>query len=259
MESASGALSIKGDIALRGGEILWLSRNFYMKEGRIAFNETQDNIDPRITVRAETRERDESGSPVTITLTAMNQPVSTFNPQFTASPAKSENEVMALLGQVVSADSENAGEVAVAGGDYLVNALVMRRIENALRAIGNFDIFSIRTAMLQNAVKQSQRGGDENEFGFGNFFDNSTVYIGKYFGSSVYVDALLRWTYDETKSDDNSDMNRLVFQPDIGFELSSPFVNIRWDLAPDIEEMQKTNNISLVPATSITLSWKISF
>ena len=260
MDSASGALSIRGDIALRGGEILWLSRNFYMKEGSIAFNETQDNIDPRITVRAETRERDENGVSVTITLAATNQPVSTFNPRFSASPAKSESEVMALLGQVVSADSENAGEVAVAGGDYIVNALVMRRIENSLRELGNFDIFSIRTAVLQNAVKQSQRSSsDENQTSFGNFFDNSTVYIGKYFGSSMYVDALMRWTYDENKTSENGDVNRLVFQPDIGFELSSPFVNIRWDLAPDLEEMQKNNNVSLVPATSITLSWKIQF
>ena len=260
MDSASGALTLRGDIALRGGEILWLSRNFYMKEGRIVFNETQDNIDPRITVRAETRERDENGSAVTITLTATNQPVSTFNPHFAASPAKSESEVMALLGQVVSADSERASDVAVAGGDYLVNALVMRRIENSLRELGNFDIFSIRTAVLQNAVKQSQRNNtEENQTTFGNFFDNSTVYIGKYFGSSVYVDALMRWTYDETKSNENGDVNRLAFQPDFGFELSSPFVNIRWDIAPDIEEMQKNNNVSLVPATSITLSWKISF
>lgn len=260
IDSTSGLFAIKGDAALRGGEIIWLSRNFYMKEGRILFNETQDNIDPRISVRAETRERDESGNAVTIILTAQNQPVSSFTPHFSATPAKSEAEIMTLLGQVVSGDSENAREVVVASGDYLVNAVVMRRIENSLRELGNFDIFSIRTSVLQNAVKQTNQGNSrENEPTFGNFFDNSTVYIGKYFGSSVYVDTLMRWSYDEKKSNENGDVSSLVFQPDIGFELSSPFVNIRWDLAPNIEEMQKSNNMLLVPATSITLSWKISF
>ncbi|MCR5723738.1 MAG: translocation/assembly module TamB, partial [Treponema sp.] len=259
LSTGTGDFSLKGDIALRGGEIIWLNRNFYMKEGRIVFNENQDILDPRLTVRAETRERDSGGNAVTISLSASSQPVSRFNPRLSASPAKSEAEIMELLGQVVSADSDSIGSVAMAGGDYLVNAMVMRRIETALRDLTNFDIFSVRTMVLQNAVSQSTRSNSsENSTTFGNFFDNSAVYIGKYFGSSVYVDALMQWTYDETKSVDNGDVSSLVFHPEFGFEMSSPFVNIRWGIAPDVEALQ-TRKPWFVPSASITLSWKISF
>ena len=257
LDTRTESLAFKGQISLRGGEIVWLNRNFYMKEGAMVFNETQDNFDPRLTVRAETRERDEAGNQVTITLSVINQTISQFNPRFTATPAKSEKEIYELLGQVVSADSENAAILAMAGGDYLVQATVMRGVENALRELTNFDIFSIRTNILQNAVKQSfDKNSTNNQLTVGNFFDNSAVYVGKYFGSAMYVDALMHWTYDETKLGDDTSVSGLVFQPEFGLEMASPYVNIRLGVAPDLEAIQKS---LWMPSTSITLSWKHSF
>lgn len=255
-DGAGGDFSLKGDVALRGGQIEWLNRNFYMKEGRIVFNESQDMIDPRITVRAETRERDTNGNHVTITLSAMNQPVSSFSPQFSASPAKSEAEIMSLLGQVITADVESAGQLGGAAGDMLLQSVIISRLESAVRNTLRLDIFSVRTNFLQNVVKiNTDRNYADRSARFSNYFDNSTVYIGKYFGSSLYADALMHWTYDETKSGEIGSVGNLVFQPEFSFELSSPFVNIRWGIAPSIEAIR--NNL-WVPSTSITLSWKFS-
>lgn len=259
-DSYSGDLEFKSDITLRGGEISWLNRNFYMKEGRIVFNETQDSIDPKVTVRAETRERDDNGNMVTITLSANNQPVSTFNPTFTATPAKSEREIMRLLGQVVSADSSGVSDIFGAGGDWLVQSTVMRRVENTLRELLNFDIVSIRTNVLQNSLKLSMDENTKNkQLSVGNFIDNSTVYIGKYFGSSIYLDSMLHWTYDEHKINNGTSVNGVVFQPEIGFEMASPFANIRLQVAPDIDSLQKGLLSTWVPSTSLTLSWKYAF
>ena len=231
-----------------------------MKEGRIVFNETQDSIDPKVTVRAETRERDENGNMVTITLSANNQPVSTFNPTFTATPAKSEREIMNLLGQVISADSSGAGEFGGAFGDLFLQSTVMRRVENTLRELLNFDIVSIRTNVVQNSLKLSMDESTNNkQLSVGNFMDNSTVYVGKYFGSSIYLDSMLHWTYDEHKIDNGSSVNGLVFQPEIGFEMASPFANIRLQVAPDIDSLQKGLLNTWVPSTSMTLSWKFAF
>ncbi|MBQ0051453.1 MAG: hypothetical protein KBT11_05250 [Treponema sp.] len=255
-----GDFEIQSDISLRGGEIAWLNRNFYMKEGRVVLNESRDKMDPRITVHAETRERDENGNIITIILSAENEPISSFNPRFTASPAKSEQEIMALLGQVIAADSENIAQVATAGGDYLLQATVMRRIENTLRELLNFDIFSIRTNVLQNSLKLTMdRNTANKQVSIGNFIDNSTVYVGKYFGSSIYVDTLLHWTYDENKAENGATVNDIVFQPEVGFEMSSPYVNIRLGVAPDIDALRKGDLGMWVPATSMTLSWKYSF
>ena len=98
-----------------------------------------------------------------------------------------------------------------------------------------------------------------NTNSFGNYFDNSTVYIGKYFGSALYADALLQWTYDSSKYEKDNPVSGIVFQPELGFELSSPFANIRWNLAPNLGSFEGSWYdplvASLVPATSITLSW----
>ncbi|MBQ1672026.1 MAG: translocation/assembly module TamB domain-containing protein, partial [Treponema sp.] len=255
MDTSSNQWALEGDVALRGGEVFYFSRNFYLKEGRITLNETQAKFDPVLTVRAETRERDENGNSVTISLAAQNQPLSQFNPTFTASPARSESEIMEMLGQILTGDSTSMGSFAVTAGDFVTQTLILRKVEKGLRDLLNFDIFSIRTSLLQNAITQNMSSQSKNTT-FGNYFDNTTVYIGKYFGNSVYVDGLLRWTYDENDVLYNDSENGgLVFQPEFGLELMAPFANIRWQFAPEMGQLQE----SWVPATSVTLSWRFSF
>ena len=90
----------------------------------------------------------------------------------------------------------------------------------------------------------------------GNFLDNTTVYIGKYLGDTLYADAMLHLTYSENLAKKDTQTGGLVFQPEIGLELPSPFALIRWSIAPDLNS--DWNNL-LVPYTSISLSWKFNF
>lgn len=258
VDTAAGLWSLKSDIVLRGGELSYLNRNFYLKQGRLVLNETQDHFDPNITVRAETRERDSKGENITIILSAISQNLSRFNAVLSSIPAKSETEIMGLLGQIISGDATSVGNLVVSGMDYGVQITVLRKIENALRDLCNFDIFSIRTTALQNTIMQGLDIGNrpKNNSVIGNLFDNSTVYIGKYFGSDVYADALMHWTYDRKKAGANQAIgNGLVFQPEIGLEFNAPFANIRWKFAPDLSDFQE----SWAKATSVTLSWRLSF
>ncbi|WP_298592171.1 response regulator transcription factor, partial [uncultured Rothia sp.] len=62
--------------------------------------------DPRITLRAEIRDRDESGEPIRLILTAKDQPLFEFNPTLNSDPPRSSNEIMQLLGQVAIGDNE---------------------------------------------------------------------------------------------------------------------------------------------------------
>ncbi|MDE5776810.1 MAG: hypothetical protein K2H67_08025, partial [Treponemataceae bacterium] len=90
----------------------------------------------------------------------------------------------------------------------------------------------------------------------GNYLDGTTVYIGKYLGDSMFVDAMLRMDYDENRTGDKYTLNGLSFRPEIGFELESPFANVRWSIAPDFEDLV---NLRLVQNTALTLSWKFNF
>ena len=255
MDTANQLWSIEGDVALRGGEVFYFSRNFYLKEGRVVLKETQSRFDPRITIRAETREHKDDGDLVTVTLSAQNQLFSEFSPVLSATPPMSQDELLSMMGQLLSGDSDNVGQFIVSAGDFVTQTMFVRKFEKALRDFTNFDIFSVRTPLLQNAVNIRSNSGSKSNT-FGNYFDNTTVYIGKYFGNDVYVDGLLQWTYDESVAENSGTLGSgLVFQPEFGLELAAPFANIRWQFAPEMGELQK----SWVPATSITLSWRLTF
>ncbi len=257
MDTTSDMWNAKGDIALRGGEVSYLSRNFYIKEGRVVLDENQNSINPLITLKAETREKDSDGKSVTIVLSAQNQYLDTFRPVLSSIPAKSETEIMNILGQVVTGDSESFSNFLVAGVDYAAQVTVLQNLTNSLRELLNFDIFSLRSTILQQAIKNglNMNENNSNNGSLSNLFDNTTVYIGKYLGSSVYADAQLRWVYNESADNLWGSTGALQFQPELGFELDAPFANIRWNFAPDIGNLQN----SWIPATSITLSWSFTF
>ena len=88
--------------------------------------------------------------------------------------------------------------------------------------------------------------------------DNSTVYVGKYFGDAIYADAMLQVVYDEAKLDRNKLFSGLHLQPEIGFEMNSPYATIRWSISPDIADKSFFRNL-LVPSTSLTISKKWQF
>ena len=259
-DMSNGDMELDGELAFRSGDISYLSRNFYLKNGSMRFNSNDPTFNPLISVQAETRERDDYGNDVRIILTANNQYLLNFNAQFSSIPAKSEAEIRSLLGQIAVGDSERVSSLIFATGDYAIQSTIGRSIENKLRDFLNFDILSVRTNVLQNALNYGLLDRTENSenssFGFGNFFDNSTVYIGKYFGSSLYVDALMHWSYDKTKVDDKFTAGGLVFRPEFGLEIEAPFGNLRWNMAPDINGIR---NDRFVSSTSVTLSWKFSF
>lgn len=256
-DEAENSYSLDGLIKFKTGDVSYLNRNFYLKSGALRFNGSDSALNPLISVQAETRERDENGDNLLIVLSANNQYLSDFEPSISSIPAKSELEIRQILGQIVRADSDDMTSFLLATGDYALQSTFGRMIEGKLRDLLNFDILSIRTMILQNALKQSLSSEkDKNNLGIGNFLDNSTVYIGKYFGSSLYVDALLHWSYDENRVDDKTTTGGLVFKPELGIEIESPLANIRWNMAPDIDALM---NNRIVSSTSVTLSWKFAF
>ncbi|MCR4743540.1 MAG: translocation/assembly module TamB, partial [Treponema sp.] len=254
IDSDSNTYEVDGSLNLKSGDVAYLNRNFYIKEGSIKFNPA-DISNPLVTLRAETRERDQDGENVKIILSADNQYLKDLKPRFYSEPAKSEMEIQNLLGQIITADSSGATSFIAAASDYAFQSMVFRKTENKLRDLFNFDIFSLRTNVLQNSLDLYSNNFQNQRVGIGNLFDNSTVYIGKYLGSSLYVDAMLQVSFEDNINN-IAKPGSLLFQPDFGLELESPFGNIRWNLAPDINALMHNQ---FVPSTSVSVSWKFSF
>lgn len=255
--SQDGKITLDGNVPLRSGEIIYLNSSFYIKEGLVEFSDKDDGINPYVTLKAEIREKDESNNDVKISLSVEHQRISELSPKLSSSPAKSEKEIMELLGNIVTANSSDVSSFMLATGDYALQTMVMRKVENALRDLLNFDILSIRTMVVQNALKYSvSNDSDRQGLKVGNFFDNTTVYIGKYFGSALYADAMLRLSYDKSRINDKSTLQGLILNPEFGLEMESPIANIRWSVAPDLSDLSK-QKIMLIP--SLTLSWSFNY
>ena len=259
LDSETDFFELNGDLILRGGSIVALGRTFYLREGRLLFNDKQGTLDPLITVRAEMRETDSEGDNVKIFLTAENQKLSAFSPSFSSSPAKSESEIMALLGQIVIPEDTDSirdfGINVLAGGlNYVAQTTAVKEVEDRLRDLFKFDIFSLRTTILQNALLVGLNNNN-NSATIGNYLDNSSVYIGKYFGNAMYLDALLHFDYNASLVETGRSITGLSLEPEIGFELDSPFALIRWSLSPSIGNI---NNF-WIPDVSVGFSWKLMF
>jgi hypothetical protein len=264
-DSEADTVDLLGDILLRSGQIEYFNRTFYLLSNtssppRIVFDENTDSIDPLLSVRAEIRESDENGEQVRITMQATNQRFSDFTASFTASPPKSEAEIMSLLGQIFIGNNENGVQFLIGGGTSFVQNYLFHTIEDGLRDLLKFDIFSIRTMAFQNILENRlDVAGLRKPLTAGNIFNNSTVYIGKSFGSSIYFDTLVHFLYDETKELVDPKSNGIIFQPEIGLEMSAPFANIRMSLSPEIGGDEFSVISAFVSAASLTVSWKFSF
>jgi hypothetical protein len=273
-DSMLNSFDLRGDILLRGGEIEYLSRTFYLREGRVFFDGNTETLDPLVTLRAEIRETDTAGEQIRITLSATNQRLSELDATFSSSPPRSESEIYALFGKILLGNTEDSTKFLVGGisnfvGGMLQNA-VLQQMEEGLRNLLKFDIFSVRTLAAQNIItslipnsqateQQVSATESQKTLSAGNIFDNTTVYIGRYFGSSVYVDTLVLFTYDEALEIVNPVSNGIVITPEVGLEMSAPFATIRWSLAPVLRPGEMSFASVLVSSASVTLSWKLSF
>jgi hypothetical protein len=264
-DTESGRYTVEGDINLRSGEIFYFQRNFYIREGILTFNESDIQFEPKISARAEARDRTDDG-PVTVSMIIDSSPLRSFTPRFESNPPLSQAEIFSLLGQnLTGAPSEGTNDAlwnfASAGSDFLTQFYVFRRFERVVRDNLRLDMFSIRTNILQNAAIQAigLREPVDRNSGVGNYFDNTTVFLGKYFGPDVFGQMMLSFRYDE---------NRVIFgdisqggltlwggislEADLGFEIRGPLFDMQFNFIP-----RHWENL-FIDDLSFTLSWKKS-
>ena len=206
------------------------------------------------------------GQPLTINLTAKEQhlDLERFRPVITTSPpmAMSDSDTMNLMGQVALGDLKNSNvlkETLLNASDILANIGLMKKLEQKARDVLHVDVFSVRSLLIQNVILENLfRSSNDKPLTIGNYFDNTSVYIGKYFGSAIYADAMLHLSYYDPLSAKTDSVRKpiygnLLFQPEIGFEMNTPFALLRWHIAPS------SLDSLFVSDTGLTLSWKFSY
>jgi len=253
-DSMAKRFTMNGEVKLRSGEIFYLERNFYIREGTLLFRENEVDFDPKISARAEIRDQSEIG-PVTISMIIDEAPLRSFSPRFVSTPPLSQLEIYSLLGQAPQGEQWNlAASVAM---DSLAQFTVINRLQRQVRDFMGLDMLSMRTQLLQNVVVQaagaagSQITGNTSDkpYRLGNYFDNTTVFIGKFIGTDLFGEALLSFKYDENKIN----WGGLVLEPELGFELRNPLFDIQFNMS-----LLHPENL-FIDDISFSLVWRRSF
>ena len=250
-DSMAQRYTMNGDVKLRSGEIFYLERNFYLREGTLFFRENETQFDPYITARAEIRDQADIG-PVTISMIIDNAPLRSFTPRFVSSPSLSQIEIYSILGQ--NPQGEDARNLATSAVfDSLAQFTVLGRLQRQVRNFLGLDMLSFRTQLFQNMIIQVTGGrlsGNPSgrEYRVGNYFDNTTVFIGKFLGTDLFGEALFSLRYDENKMD----WGGLVFEPEFGLEMRNPdLFDIRFTMVPLHPENMFIDDVSF----SFTRRW----
>ncbi|MCP5514318.1 MAG: translocation/assembly module TamB domain-containing protein [Spirochaetales bacterium] len=265
---SAGTFEMTGNIKIQGGEIFYFSQNFFLKQGEISFDENQDEFDPRITARAEIRERTTDNKEVKIALILQDNPLSNFSPRFESTPPLNENDIYTLLGQGIY--SQFGGENITFGsallgagtsGSQLIGLL--RPFENQMRNMLNLDLFFIRTQFIENAllsdILTEKNNTEATQSGLNSYFDNTSIFMGKYFGEYFFLEGLLRFnsldfdTY-EYNYYDVPDFMGLYLETELSLEVDTPLFLLDITLYPRINNFYE----SLVD-TSLQLSWRFSY
>jgi hypothetical protein len=114
-------------------------------------------------------------------------------------------------------------------------------------------MLSIRTRIIQNAVVSGVGGLGQSEpvdrNRIGNYFDNTTVSIGKYVGQDMFIHGTITMRYDEN----TQTFGGMKIEPDIGIEWQNPYFNIRWNFFPEHPQNWWVND------NSVTLSWSRTY
>ena len=271
-DTLTGQYSLNSDITIRSGELYYFDRSFYIRQGSLVLRESEQKFEPRLNARAEIRDRTDSG-PVTISMIVENESLFNFVPRFEANPILTQLEIYSLLGQNLggitgSEDADAAQRFILSSATDILAQLVMnseffnqfisvRQIERQIRNFLGLDMFSVRTKILQNAVSNVNITGSDpvdRNSRVGNYFDNTTVSIGKYIGQYMFIQGML-WVRNDERI---TDYGGLRLEPEVSIEMQNPLFNIRWSFFPGAQGNSNPENWG-VKDNSITLLWSRSF
>ncbi|WP_319561256.1 translocation/assembly module TamB domain-containing protein [Marispirochaeta sp.] len=265
-DSGNETLAVKGNIEIQGGIILYFQRNFFIKEGAVQFNENELKFDPLLSARAELREIDEEGESVQIFLVLDERPFSQFSPRFESIPSKTDAEIAALLGYSIFGGSTGEpitpSDALIQTSDLLLGQLgIVRSFEQSMKEIFSLDLFSIRTQILQNILldrmvveEQASQQGAATSNQLGRYLDNTTLFLGKYFGDNVFLEAMLQVQSNEQFFSTYSGEDVYSLETEISLEWKTPFFLLDIGVYPDFRDI-----VSSITTAKVGLSWSLSF
>lgn len=238
----TGGYSVVGDVALRG-DLFFIGRTFYLRDGLVSFKEGEARFDPTVTVRAETRER--ADDETVRVYVDVDSPLSMVDPQnvrISSDPPRPRPQLEALLGPPFGnlADADDVNLLALAGGAVSQFGLVGPMERDVRQSLG-LDLFSIRTEIVSNLLR-APLGVTRPDL-----LDNTTIVVGKYIGDDLFFEGRMR-----VESDDASASSELRTSLELSLEWPTPFFLLEWSVLPSLIDPFETGN-------ELSMSWRFKY
>ena len=261
-DTQTGYFLVRGNIGIRGGQVYYFDRIFYLREGKIIFNERGDQFDPIISARGEIRENTQRGL-VRIYLVADNTRLSQFSPRFESDPSLSPLEIFTLLGEgnlltLGTQEAVNLSTALLLTGDLFLQSEIIRSFERDMRNRFNLDLFSIRTQIFQNVLSEAlQPQGSiplyQTVPSIGRYLDKSSVFLGKYLGSDLFLEYLIQLRAEDPLTSNVRKFGGIGIESEVVFEWKTPFFTLEWSLRPsNPEELFIRDN-------TLSFRWRYSY
>ncbi len=263
LNTQNGFFLVRGNIGIRGGQVYYFDRVFYLREGRIVFNERGDRFDPVISARAEIRENTQTGL-VRIYLIADNTRLSQFSPRFESDPSLSQLEIFTLLGGTGNIlaygtqEAVNLSSALLLSGDLFLQSEIIRAFERDMRNRFNLDLFSVRTQIFQNVltevlIPQESIPVNQTVPSLGRYLDKSSVFLGKYIGSDLFLEYLIQLRAEDPLTSNIRRFGGIGIESEVVFEWKTPFFTLEWSLRPkSLEELFIRDN-------TLSFRWRYSY
>ena len=259
-DSAKNNFELKGEVGVKGGEIFYFRRNFYLQNGIIVFNETQDRFNPILDAKALIREVDQNGELYKIYLIADNMPLNDFSPRFESDPYLTNQEIVTMLGANLFNSEENEvtlNEAILLTSDVVSQFSFMQNLQESVKNLLGLDVFSLRSQIVPNLIIERflpEEGGGFDA-SFARYLDNTTLFVGKYLGNDLFLQGVMQMDYyDANPVDDLYFAPRFNIDTEVTLEWDSPVALIELSLYPDLFDPTDA-----LLTSSLRLSWMFSF
>ena len=246
--TSEGSVRTDGGISLKTGQVYYFHNDFIIKEGNLDLTEKNAILDNgssipiALSLTAEITDYDQDGNKVVISMILQNATLDNLSPRFTSVPLKSENEILAMLGQSVLASGaldqnlslSSLATFAATATETLTRVGMLESNKNysisgTVRSALGLDIFSARSNILSNIIVDALPGelaGRGDISLLARYLDGTSLFAGKYIGLDWFVKIRLMLKAD----------NRVKFRSNVGNFLSKDLIldteiSLDWDTA----------------------------
>ena len=249
-DGATDSFQLKGQAALRGGTVFYIQKNFFLKNATVVFDEDETSFDPVVSLEAETRTRNESGS-VLVLLSARNSRLSNLAFRLDSVPGMSETEIARLLGMdllaVREGETPELGRVIIENSDLLPQLNIISVFERNVQKLLGFDLFFVRSQILQRWLYDlSGLAGPDRTASLSDYLENTEVIAGKYIRNDLFFQMAFR-----LQEPPLAEPGDLRLNSEIGLEWATPHFVLNWRFQPE------NPDTLFVTDQSFSILWRI--